>query len=90
MGFWYFVFGKNLVVEFPYLIVWLYSCMSFNFLFSFCSIEFQIMQVSMNLSTSMGVERRLKFRNRKCRCGVRAEVMISDSRDNPYRLFFRC
>ena len=44
----------------------------------------------MNSSTSMRVERRLKFRNRKCRCGVRAEVMISDSRDNPYHLFFRC
>ena len=39
---------------------------------------------------SMRDERNLKFRNRRCRCGRKAVVMISDSVDNPYKLFFRC
>ena len=39
---------------------------------------------------SMSDKRNLKFRNRRCRCGRKAEVMISDSVDNPYKLFFRC
>ena len=43
-----------------------------------------------NPTNALRIERRLKFRNRKCHCGVRADVMISDSRDNPSRLFFRC
>ena len=43
-----------------------------------------------NPTNALRIERRLKFRNRKCHCGVRADVMISDRRDNPSRLFFRC
>ena len=32
----------------------------------------------------------MKFRNRRCLCGRKAEVMISESDLNPCRLFFRC
>ena len=39
---------------------------------------------------NMRDERNLKFHNRRCRYGRKAEVMISDSVDNPYKLFFRC
>ena len=39
---------------------------------------------------NMRDERNLKFHNRRCRYGRKAEVMISDSVDNSYKLFFRC
>ena len=49
-----------------------------------------MLQVGTNPNNVLRFERRLKFRTQKCHCGVRADVMISDSRDNPSRLFFRC
>ena len=42
----------------------------------------------MNITSNSG--RRIRFRNRKCLCGLKAEVKISDSEANPGRLFFRC
>ena len=42
------------------------------------------------MNTISNVGRRIRFRNRKCLCGVKAEVRISDSQANPDRLFFRC
>ena len=48
------------------------------------------MQMAVNSNNALRFERRLRFRNRKCHCGVRSEVIISNSRDNSFRLFFRC
>ena len=42
------------------------------------------------MNTISNVGRRIRFRNRKCLCGVKAEVRISDSQANPDWLFFRC
>ena len=44
----------------------------------------------MNSSNALRFERRMRFRNRKCHCGVRANLMISDSRDNHFCLIFKC
>ena len=43
-----------------------------------------------SISTISNVGRRIRFRNRKCLCGVKAEVRISDSQANPDKLLFRC
>ena len=42
------------------------------------------------MNTISNIGKRIRFCNRKCLCGVKAEVRISDSQANSNRLFFRC
>ncbi|KAK9274838.1 hypothetical protein L1049_007510 [Liquidambar formosana] len=43
---------------------------------------------SVNSGTGRGT--RYRFQNRRCQCGRKAEVKISESIDNPEKLYFRC
>ena len=43
---------------------------------------------SVNSGTGRGT--RYRFQNRRCYCGRKAEVKISESIDNPEKLFFKC
>ena len=44
----------------------------------------------MSTFSSHGGDRRVRFRNRICRCGVRAEVAISESANSRGCLYFKC
>ena len=56
--------------------------------FAFSWNGFWLLQVTSTMSLRDG--RKVRFCNRRCYCGRKAEVMISDSVDNPHRLFFHC
>ncbi len=48
------------------------------------------MQDCVDSSFGIADGQKIRFQNRKCQCRRKAEVLISESLNNRYRLFFRC
>ena len=65
-----------------------------SFWFLICDLGFLIWGFSTMESSSStnnhSLHQYIRFRNRKCFCDYRAEVMISESAKNPNQLLFRC
>lgn len=55
-----------------------------------CLIHRFITEMAPSFSSSSELSKNVKFVNKVCRCGLKCSVKISESRDNPNRLYFCC
>ena len=81
---------RILQLWFSFLLLHHHHLLGFGCYWRFELLDGWFVHDSVDSSHSLANGRRLKFRNKRCCCHRKAEVIISESLNNQDRLFFRC